>query len=74
MPDEYFIIGDSLNVTFTPNGPGPEQVGLGTIEEGSFVDGKWVPGRRLAGDDTEQGETSSVRVIGALRVTLYRYR
>jgi hypothetical protein len=74
VPDEYFIIGDSLNVTFTPNGPGPEQVGLGTIEEGSFVDGKWVPGRRLAGDDTEQGETSSVRVIGALRVTLYRYR
>ena len=73
-PDEYFILGDSLNVTFTPNGPGPEQVGLGTVEEGSFVDGKWVAGRRLAGDDTEQGETSSVRVSGALRVTLYRYR
>ena len=73
-PDEYFIVGNSLNVTFSPNGPGPEQVGLGTVEEGSFVDGKWVPGRRLAGDDTEQGATSSVRVSGALRVTLYRYR
>jgi len=73
-PDEYFIIGDSLNVTFSPNGPGPEQVGLGTVEEGSFVDGKWVPGRRLAGDDTEQGETSGVRVAGAMRVTLYRYK
>jgi hypothetical protein len=73
-PDEYFIVGNSLNVTFSPNGPGPEQVGLGTVEEGSFVDGKWVPGRRLAGDDTEQGATSSVRVGGALRVTLYRYR
>ena len=73
-PDEYFILGDSLNVTFSPNGPGPEQVGLGTVEEGSFVDGKWVPGRRLAGDDTEQGATSSVRVSGALRVTLYRYQ
>ena len=73
-PDEYFIIGDSLNVTFSPNGPGPEQVGLGTVEEGSFVDGKWVPGRRLAGDDTEQVETSGVRVAGAMRVTLYRYK
>jgi hypothetical protein len=73
-PDEYYIIGESLLVTFSANGPGPEQVGLGTVEEGSFVDGKWVPGRRLAGDDTEQGATSSVRVGGALRVTLYRYR
>jgi beta-galactosidase GanA len=73
-PDEFYIIGNSLLVTFAPNGPGPEQVGLGTVEEGSFVGGKWVPGRRLAGDDTEQGETSSVRVGGALRVTLYRYR
>jgi len=73
-PDEYYLIGDSINITFSPNGPGPQQVGLGTVEEGSFVDGKWVPGRRLAGDDTEQGATSSVRVSGALRVTLYRYQ
>ena len=73
-PDEYFIIGNSLSVTFTANGPGPEQVGLGTVEEGSFVDGKWVPGRRLAGDDTGQGEDSSLRVASAMRVTLYRYR
>jgi hypothetical protein len=73
-PDEYLIIGNSLSVTFSANGPGPEQVGLGTVEEGHFVNGKWVPGRRLAGDDTEQGAGSSVRVGGALRVTLYRYR
>jgi uncharacterized protein (DUF2147 family) len=26
------------------------------VEEGTFVNGRWVPGRLLAGDDTEQGD------------------
>jgi hypothetical protein len=73
-PDEYFIIGNSFSVTFTANAPGPQLVGLGTVEEGSFLDGRWIPGRRLAGDDTAQGEFPTVRVRNAMRVTLYRYR
>jgi hypothetical protein len=55
-PDEYFIAGSGVKVTFSPNTPGPAQVGLGTVEEGAFVSGRWVPGRQLAGDDTGQGE------------------
>ncbi len=43
------------------------------MEEGKFVDGRWVPGRRLAGDDTEQGQYLILRNLGILRVTLYRY-
>jgi hypothetical protein len=37
------------------------------------VSGRWVPGRRLAGDDTGQGLNLSLRNLGIQRFTLYRY-
>ena len=54
-PDEYYAIGSGVKVTFSPNTPGPPFAGLGTVEQGTFVDGRWVPDIRLAGDDTGQG-------------------
>jgi hypothetical protein len=55
-PDEYFITGSSVMVVeFTPNPPGPPIGGLSFIEEGTFVNNEWVPGRRLNGDENSQG-------------------
>jgi hypothetical protein len=54
-PDEYFVAGSGVKVTFSSNTPGTPLAGLGTVEEGTFVNGRWVPGRQLAGDDTGQG-------------------
>jgi hypothetical protein len=51
--------------------------GLGTVEEGRFVNGQWVRRRTLAGDDTGQGNSillDAGRDPGILRVVLYRYR
>jgi hypothetical protein len=73
-PDEYYVAGKGVSVTFSPNTPGPEIDGLATVEEGTFVGGGWVPGRRLAGDDTGQGINLDLRNEGIQRVTLYRYR
>jgi len=75
-PDEYFAIGSGVKVTFSPNTPGPPLAGLGTVEAGSFVDGRWVPDIRLAGDDTGQGQDlfEIQRHMGIQRFTLYRYR
>ena len=84
-PDEYYAVGDNVKVAFSPNTPGPEQVGLGTVEEGTFVDGRWVPSRQLAGDETGQGDNLSLRshpvdripgdgYVGIQHFTLYRYR
>jgi hypothetical protein len=75
-PDEYYAIGRGVTVYFypAPNAPGLPDAGLGTVEEGAFVNGKWVPGRLLAGDDTEQGQYLDLRSLGILRFTLYRYR
>ena len=55
-PDEYFIAGSGVKVAFSSNTPGTPLVGIGTVEEGTFVNGRWVPGRQLAGDDTGQGD------------------
>jgi hypothetical protein len=86
-PDEYYAanIGSGLTVAFSPNTPGPEHAGLLTVEEGNFVDGRWVAGRTLAGDDSDQGQYLELRKPSvccmppakANRIqhfTLYRYR
>jgi hypothetical protein len=48
-PDDYVILGSGLQATF--NGPGPSAAAVAKLEEGKYVDGRWVPGRRLNGDD-----------------------
>jgi len=72
-PDEFYMAGSGLNITFAAYTPGPPMVGLGTVEEGKFVDGRWIRGRTLAGDDTGQGNNLTLRG-GILRVTVYRYQ
>jgi hypothetical protein len=48
-PDDYVILGSGVQATFT--GPGPSPAAVAKLEEGAYVDGRWVPGRRLNGDD-----------------------
>ena len=33
-----------MAISFTPNTPGPPLVEVGQVDEGSFVDGRWVQG------------------------------
>jgi len=88
-PDEYIAAGFGVSIAFSPNTPGPPLVGMETVEEGTFVNGRWVPGRRLAGDDTIEGDClelkwppqgvapvpqSRTHKEGIQRFTLYRYR
>jgi len=79
-PDEYVAASSGpVNIRFSPNTPGPPNAGIDSIEEGKFVDGRWVPGRRLNGDESDSDK--SVRLGGGVipngriqRVKLYRYR
>jgi len=88
-PAEYFIAGNDIQVTFTPNTPGPPIAGLARVESGRFVDGRWVPLRVLNGDDIllnyhlDQAAAvnqsgSGLKFMGEApavqRVKLYRYR
>jgi hypothetical protein len=81
--DEYFAAGSGVTVTFSPDPPGPPLAGLATVEEGSFMNGRWVPGRRLNGDDSDEGNFLMLERSGCCwppaaksiqRFTLYRYR
>ncbi|MFZ1086795.1 MAG: DUF5597 domain-containing protein [Terracidiphilus sp.] len=72
-PDEYTFAGGGMTIDFAANTPGPKNVGLGDVQEGKFVDGKWVVTRQLAGDDDAQGEILILRPNTILRVTLYRF-
>jgi len=74
-PDEYYAAGSGLTVSFSPNTPGPQLAGLATVEEGAFVKGRWVPGRRLEGDDSDEGQFLMLGSKKAIQhFTLYRYR
>ena len=73
---EYIFAGTGLTVTFEAAAPGDQQVGLLSVEEGKYVNGQWVAGRRLNGDQTHQGR--HLRLVpgefGIQRIKLYRYR
>jgi hypothetical protein len=88
-PNEYLVAGFDIQVTFAPAKPGPPIAGLAHVEAGEYVDGRWVAGRLLNGDDVllnyhladaaAHGQSGSgLRFQDAggptiQRVTLYRY-
>jgi hypothetical protein len=50
--DEFLMAGDNVQITFSPDTPGPEFVGLAEQAAGRFENGKWVVTRYLGGDDS----------------------
>ncbi len=77
--DEFLAAGSGFRVGFSPQAPGTGLAGLGPVEEGNFAGGKWIPGRRLNGDETDQGERWRISAgwrsgrITIQRCTVYRY-
>ena len=71
-PDEYYFAGGGMRVDFTANTPGPANVGLGVVQTGKFVDGKWELTRWIEGDDDAQGEILVLHPGIIERVQLYR--
>lgn len=75
-PDEFLVAGTGMVVTFAPLGPGAPTAGILTLEEGRYEGGRWVPGRRLNGDQSHQGRQLMLPAgeFGLQRVKLYQYR
>ncbi len=87
-PNEFTIAGKDIQINFYPATPGPAYVGLASVDEGVYVNGKWIAGRRLNGDDIMQNyhlseeaanqRTGSVVRLrgdapGIVKVKLYRF-
>lgn len=74
-PDAFLGVGKGFRVKFTPRDPAAKRVGIGAIDEGRYENGKWVAGRRLNGDENDQGEywRFDPRGLHTETVTLYRF-
>jgi hypothetical protein len=53
--DEFIGAGNGFRVSFKPKTPGPAQAAITAVDEGIYREGKWIPGRRLNGDEDDQG-------------------
>ncbi len=71
---EYTIAGNGIIATFAPDPPIAGVSGIERIEEGSFQNDKWVPGRRLNGDENHQGRQLRLPAgsFGIQKIWLYR--
>jgi hypothetical protein len=74
-PDEFVFAGTAMTITFDVDGSVEQTVGLSLVEEGKFVDGRWMPSRRLNGDQTHQGRHVRINAgkFEIQKVKLYRY-
>ena len=73
-PGEFYIGGSSMSITISQKHH-DFKAGFATVEEGTFIEGKWKPGRRLAGDDTAQGDNLRLGDnYNILKVTVYSFK
>jgi len=74
--DEFYLAGSGVVVTFQPASDEGAIAGIATMEEGTFVDGKWVAGRRMNGDQDHQGRHMHLPggSYGIQKVRLYTYK
>ena len=75
-PDEFICVGTGLVVTFEDATPSDQTVGILSVDEGRYDDGRWIPGRRLNGDQTHQGRHLRLPAgkFDIQRIKLYRYQ
>lgn len=73
--DEFIGAGKGFRVAFTPLSP-TYKVGIASVDEGTFEDGKWAPGMRLNGDEDDQGRgwRFSSWQLSTEKLTLYRFQ
>ncbi|HZS56664.1 MAG TPA: DUF5597 domain-containing protein [Bryobacteraceae bacterium] len=74
-PNEFIGAGSGFRVSFVPRSSGAPHAGVGYVEEGTFTDGKWKPGRRLNGDENDQGKfwRFSPQGVEIEKVSVYRF-
>jgi hypothetical protein len=78
-PDEFWVAGANLDILTSSTDETTPLASLASVQEGRFVNSKWVIGRHLAGDDTGMGDgkRASLKLrsnISILHFSLYKYR
>lgn len=75
-PDEFLAAGRGVIIRFADAVNAGYRIGIEHIVEGEYIDGKWVPGRRLNGDESGQGRYLRLppERFGIQKIKLYRYQ
>jgi hypothetical protein len=74
--NDFIIAGTGVVVTFTVNNTDNKSAGILQAEEGIYKDRKWIPGRRMNGDQDQQGRHIRIPVgdWNIQKVKLYQYK
>jgi beta-galactosidase GanA len=74
--DEFIIAGSGVVVTFQSAAHDGSIAGIASIDEGTFVNGKWIAGRRMNGDQSHQGRHLHLPggEYGIQKLRLYTYK
>ena len=72
---EFIISGTGIVVTFSTVTNNGKTVGILQADEGIYDNGKWIPGRRMNGDQDHQGRHIgiSTQQYAIQKVTVYQY-
>jgi hypothetical protein len=75
-PNKFIGAGCGFRVRFFPKSNKKEIIGIGNVDEGIYRDGVWIPGRRLNGDENDQGRAwrFSFRKLSIEKCTIYIYQ
>ena len=73
-PDEFYVAGTGIVITFESTTTG-KRAGFISVDEGKFVNEKWIPGRRMNGDQDHQGRHVRIPVndYNIQHVKMYTY-
>ncbi len=71
-PDEFLFIGSNFSPGFSVDPQESGKVAIGWIDEGHYINGSWVPGRRLNGDEGRPSLRSGT--ITMLKIRLFKYK
>lgn len=75
-PNKFIGAGSGFRVRFYPAAKDAKTIiGIGNVDEGIFENGAWVPGRRLNGDENDQGRAWRFAFwrLGIEKCTVYNY-
>jgi len=72
--DEYIIAGAGFTLSFAPKPVEDSNVEILTLDEGRFENGKWIPCRRLNGDESQAGRIVYMgNELGVYMAKVYSY-
>ena len=78
-PDEFIVAGKGLNILFFSKDESV-RIAVNKVDEGTFENGKWIPTRRLNGDEVHASTWSGTgfklpdNKVSIQKISIYRYK